>query len=324
MLSAFWDGVGGKLAERWMARLLTPALLVWGIGGLAWCWADRPVRGRDRGVVTSLGSALPCRALAFGRVSGAEQIAWLVTALLAVAGSAVVVERLTAPFLRLMEGYWPGGRPRGLWSLLIVLARWHPRRLRAQWADLRKGIRSPTPQDRTDEGVLAERLHARPPEDFTMPTALGNILRASELRSERRYGLDPSVVWPRLWLLLPDTARTEIAGSRGQLDAAGGGMLWVLFVAVWSVFVWWIALAAVLLAIALYRSAVLPAARVYADLVEAAFDLHRPALSRALRLRQPAQPADEPTAGRQLTTYLWEGYAPATMSFDETKSELSG
>jgi hypothetical protein len=161
-----------------------------------------------------------------------------------------------------------------------------------------------------------------PPEEYLMPTALGNILRSGELRPERRYGLDPVVAWPRLWLLLPDTTRTEIAGSRGQLDAAGRGVLWVLFTAVWSVFVWWIAPVAVLVAIILYRSAVLPSAQVYADLVEAAFDLHRPALYQALRLQPPTRPADEPNAGRQLTTYLWEGYAPETMKFAEAATEV--
>jgi hypothetical protein len=317
MLSAFWSGVGGKLAEQWGARLLTPALLFWATGGLAWSWAQRPASARGQSITTSLSDALRQRALEFDRLSGAEQIAWLIAALLAVAGSAVVVERLTAPFLRLLEGYWPGGRPRWLWRLLTKIALWRRRKLREQWGRLRR-LPSPMPQGRTAEGVLAARLHGLPPAEFAMPTALGNILRASELRSARRYGLDPVVTWPRLWLLLPDLTRAEIAGSRGRLDAAGRGVLWLVLTAVWAVFAWWIAVAAVLLAIALYRSAALPAARVYADLVEAAFDLHRPALYQALRLRPPAEPAGEPASGRQLTTYLWEGYAPATVTFDET------
>jgi hypothetical protein len=94
-------------------------------------------------------------------------------------------------------------------------------------------------------------------------------------------------------------------------------MLWVLATVVWSVFVWWIPLAAVPLAVAWYRGAVLPAARVYADLIEAAFDLHRPALYRALRLQLPARPADEPAAGQQLTAYLWEGHAPEALRFHD-------
>ena len=316
MLSAFWDGLGGKLAERWVTRLLTAALLFWGTGGLAWIWSVRPTAARRQGVVPGLGRALRDRAQEIGRLSGPEQIAVLAVALLAVAGSAVAVERLTAPFLRLTEGYWPAGRPRWLWNALTRVTRWHRRRLRARWGRLR-GLDDPSPLNRADQGVLAGRLHAMPPEEFTMPTALGNILRSAELRTERRYGLDPVMVWPRLWLVLPGTTRTEIAESRGQLDAAGRGLLWVLLTVVWSAFVWWIAPVALLAAILLYRSAVLPTARVYADLVEAAFDLHRPALYRALRWPLPTRPADEPDAGRQLTTYLWEGYAVETTTFVE-------
>lgn len=259
-----------------MARLVTPALLFWGIGWLAWCWSERPPSARGNGVLTDLGDALQYRGETLGRLSGPERIAWIVAVLLAIAGSAVVAERLTAPFLGWIGGYWPGGRPQWLWRLLVRLARWRRQRLRTQWGRLRR-LRTSSPQDTTREATLAGRLHGMPPDEAVMPTAL----------------------------------------TRGQLDAAGRGVLWALAAAVWSVFVWWIALVAVALAVALYRGAVLSAARVYADLVEAAFDLHRPALYDALRLQRPAKPADEPAAGQQVTDYLWEGYLPKTMGFDD-------
>lgn len=63
-------------------------------------------------------------------------------------------------------------------------------------------------------------------------------------------------------------------------------------------------------------------ARQHPAVGRAAFNLHRPALCQALRLQPPTRPADEPGAGRQLTTYLWEGYAPETMKFAEATSEL--
>jgi len=47
-------------------------------------------------------------------------------------------------------------------------------------------------------------MHTPAESDRHMPTKLGNILRAAELRSKDKYGLDAVICWPRLWLLLPD------------------------------------------------------------------------------------------------------------------------
>ena len=227
VLSAFWNGVSGKLAERWMARLVTPALLFWGIGWLAWCWSERPPSARGNGVLTDLGDALQYRAETFGRLSGPERIAWIVAVLLAIAGSAVVAERLTAPFLGWIEGYWPGGLPRWLWRLLVRLSHGGAASACGRNGAACAGSRVSSPQDTTRQATLAGRLHGMPPDEAVMPTALGNILRASELRSARRYGLDPVIAWPRgCGSLAADATRQEIAGSRGQLDAAGRGVLW--------------------------------------------------------------------------------------------------
>lgn len=314
MLSAFWSGIGGKLADQWVARLLTPAMLFWAVGALAWCWSERPAGARGEGVVADFGEALQARANAVADLSGAEQIAWLIATLAAVAGSAIIAERLTAPFLRIVEGYWPGGRPRWLWNALVRRAQGRRRTLRERWGALRR-LDGKTAHQLTAEGLLAVRLHALPPEEQMMPTALGNLLRAVEVRPGRRYGLDAVITWPRLWLLLPDTTREELAASRGRLDTAGRGVLWALATIVWGALVWWIAPVAVAVAVAVYRGGVLPAASVHGDLVEAAYDVHRSALYEALRLPLPDGPAGEPAAGHALTAYLWEGYAPEDLRF---------
>jgi hypothetical protein len=314
VLSAFWNGMAGKLAEHWAARLLTPALLFWATGALAWCWSRRPDSARGDGLLTDFSAAVEHRAEALGRLSTPAQITWLVLALLLVAGSAMAAERLTAPFLRLLEGYWPAGRPRWLWQSLVNLARRRRRQLRDEWGELRR-LESRGPSEQMREGVLARRLHSLPPEELAMPTALGNILRAGELRPARRYGLDAVVVWPRLWLLLPDTTSQEISGARAGLDGAGRSIMWLVAAVAWSAFVWWLGPLVLAGAVLLYRSAVLPAALVYSDLVEAAFDLHRPALYEALRLPLPERAQDEAAAGRALTQYLWEGHAPDDLKF---------
>jgi hypothetical protein len=56
-------------------------------------------------------------------------------------------------------------------------------------------------------------------------------------------------------------------------------------------------------------------AEVFADLVEAAFDLHRLELYRQLRWPLPANPADEREAGTQLTEYLVRGLSKPSPTF---------
>lgn len=93
MLGAFWQAVGGKLADRW-AAVSVPALVFW-LGGLA-AWAYH--RG---GVHT-----LTTQNRWLDRQTTATQVTVILTVLLAVAVSAVLVSRLATPTLRLLEGYW--------------------------------------------------------------------------------------------------------------------------------------------------------------------------------------------------------------------------
>ena len=50
------------------------------------------------------------------------------------------------------------------------------------------------------------RLGDRPD---VLPTRLGNILRAAERYPAERYGIDPIILWPRLYPLLPEQFRND-------------------------------------------------------------------------------------------------------------------
>jgi hypothetical protein len=277
-------------------------------------WAWRPADARGHGLAEDFGLAVRHQVANWSGIPTASAVGLLVAGLLLLAASAVVAERLTAPFLRCAEGYWPGGRPRWLWRLLVRLAGWQRRRRRRQWSDIRHSTGAGG-QDRTREGVLAMALHRTPPEDLLMPTAFGNVLRAGELRPTRRYGLEAVVVWPRLWLVLPETARQEITGARARVDTAARAIMWAAAAVVWATLLWWVAPVAVVLAFALYRASLLPAAETYADLVEAAFDVHRFTLYESLRLPVPEKAGDEPGSGRTVTTFLWEGHLAESVVF---------
>ncbi|MER5431885.1 hypothetical protein [Streptomyces sp. NPDC002588] len=149
----------------------------------------------------------------------------------------------------------------------------------------------------------------------TLPTRLGNVLRAAEEHGER-YGLDARRVWPRLYTVLPDPFLVSFAQAAtamqtgvmvsflGAVFAVVGGALAVAVLpgAGAAYCVWGGALVSVLG----YRWAV-RAARPYAQLVRAAFDVHRFLLIEAMRLRLPTSPAEESAQWKQLTKLWYRG-----------------
>jgi hypothetical protein len=152
-----------------------------------------------------------------------------------------------------------------------------------------------------------------PPAEDVLPTSLGNVLRAAEDRAGRRYGLVTRVVWPRLFALLPEGLRRTLDDQRDQLDlTARFCVVFLAIGAVYSVLLvshgWWLlaALGAVLLAWVSYRAAV-SAAMAYGQAIEAAFDLHRFDLLKALHLPLPPNREVERKANEELSQFLLQG-----------------
>jgi hypothetical protein len=147
-----------------------------------------------------------------------------------------------------------------------------------------------------------------------MPTRLGNILRAAERRPYERYGLDAIVCWPRLWLLLPETAKKELQEARTQLINGVRIFAWSLLFLIWTIWSWWAIPAAIGSALFAYCW-ILDTAIVYGDLIEAAFDLYRPLLYQSLRFPLPNNAAEEKAMGEQVTQYLWRGSLSEPIAF---------
>ncbi len=159
-----------------------------------------------------------------------------------------------------------------------------------------------------------------PPEKHNvMPTRLGNILRASEFYSLKRYGLDAVVAWPRLQSLLPPEFAADLRKAKANFDlflvlttqAALFALVWQIvlgrFTHRWDLFLltslgWLVALFA-------YRGA-LQAARVYGELIKAAFDLHRWELLKALHLKLPDKYDDERELWQEVNGLLYRTYRP--------------
>lgn len=296
MLGSFWDSVAGKLADRW-AGIAAPALVFWAGGVLTRAFAGGGWSG-----LAHINEWLNGRTVL-------AQIAAVLAALVVVAASAVVVQRLTTPALRLLEGYWPG------W-----LAWWTERRLRhvlrrkseddAGWQRLQRvtELAEPTREQLSALAHLENHRRHRPVLDSELrPTRIGNVLRAAETRPFHRYGLEAVVVWPRLWLVLPDLARQELTGARASLDASVAAAIWGVGFVAFTPLAWWAAPAGIAVAAAAVLWWVPARAEVFADLVEAAYDLYRSDLYQHLRWPLPETPADEQQTGQEVSKYLVRG-----------------
>lgn len=298
MMTKFWDKLSEGLAEGWNSRLFLPGVVFLALGLLA--FIDNFGMPVLTMILTSLdvltGILLALAGLFFIVMSG-----WL-------------VQRLSLPFLRLFEGYWPGPFAR--------LSRFFARRgakTIAQKRDRRQVLSGRFDQLSADERLEYNLLDAELPnfpkiEEHFLPTLLGNILRSAEEYPNLRYGLEMSVVWPRLWLLLPETTRSELGAARDALDTSTRRLEWSLLVAVWGIWAWWVPLLAVLGGFIFYWS-MLSDAGIYAVLLRASYDLHRFDLYRALHWELPANPQNEQAYGEMLTAYLHRGSVPEEYNF---------
>ena len=292
MIASFFDAVGEALSERASERLTGPAFLFW-TGGLALAvvrWGWEPLWKWLSALDLPLQAGL------------------LVAALLLLVGSDALLDRFSFPLLRWMEGYWPGPPLGWLRTLLTRRQAKRQDRLLREWQPLhhKKEQGRLSMSERHRLARLDRQAIAMPPPDDLMPTAFGNVLRAAERRVANKYGLDPVVCWPRLWLLLPDDSRKVLGSTGRHLERAAQGVGWgVLFLAWGWISPWAIPVALVWVAVAWRLS--LQAAGDFAVLVEAAFDVHRWLLYDATGWPRPADSEQEKEAGKLLSEFLYRG-----------------
>lgn len=301
-MSSFGE-IGKGLVSSWLSLVYTPAFSFW-VGGGA--------------IVISSETDLGAAESWLNARSDVELVLLAVGALVVVGVSGEVVQRCDRWVIQALEGYWP----RILKPLQRVLTYVRVKVFRIErdekrWAEL-GAIEVRTAEQDDEYARLESRLRWTPPEPADrMPTAFGDALKAAELRSLQKYEIDSVLIWPRLWLLLPEAARAEVRDSRAALDADAGLFLWGAMFIVWGN--WnWIAVPIGLLVCLFSYTSMIADARTYGDIVESVFDLYRMKIYEALRLPLPVTPADEREKGKQLTKYVLRGSDLDTVCFVNT------
>lgn len=263
--------LGKKLTEQWLTLLALPGALyvaaavgartlgrdhTWDLDHLVdqiTAWAEDP---RIDTVAGQL--------VVFVAVVAASALIGLATQ-----GASAVVERV---WFAADWASWPWFWPR----LVGPVVEWRQKR----WAKRHTAVeqaRSPDHQYRSAQGytfeVAYDRMARTGVEEPQRPTWCGDRLNALAQRLGRDHDLDVAVVWPHLWLVLPDQVRSEITEARQSLGRATALVAWgVLYL---GLVVWWfpaVLVFAALCAVGWWRTRA--ATEVYATLVEAAVRLH--------------------------------------------------
>lgn len=137
----------------------------------------------------------------------------------------------------------------------------------------------------TARKARAERaLRLRAEREPHRPTRIGDALHAVAVRLRARYDLDLDLAWPRLWAVLDETLRADLAGARAAYDSAARLAGWSVLYTALTV-LWW---PAALIGAGVFVTAVARArgaAAVLASLVEAAVDLRLTELADQLGVR---------------------------------------
>ncbi|MGV4986351.1 hypothetical protein ACVB8X_09320 [Streptomyces sp. NRAIS4] len=303
MTTGVLGALGGKLAERWATALALPGLLYVAVAVLAAALGQHPwypaPEAHRRLAATAAGTA--------GHGPGAVLLA--VFMLLACAAGAAVTARGLGGLVErawLIEGD-PDATGPVAWLIRRRRARYRTAAHAAHGAHLAaaRAGRSAGPDERQALIRRAERAYAvrnrislREP---CHPTWIGDRLAAAEARVHEAYDLDLVSAWPRLWLVLPDGARSDLHQARAAFSTAAQLIAWAGGYAVLAV--WWWPAAVVAGAVGVagwWRGRA--TAEVLALLVESVVDVHGAGLARALGFECPQRLTRE--VGEQVTKSL--------------------
>ncbi|GAB2810280.1 hypothetical protein [Streptomyces daliensis] len=305
--------LGKKLAERWLSLLVLPGALYLAALGVA-----RELGHERWYAVGGLPGRLARHAdhLTSPAAPAAATALFLVAFLLASATCGVAAQALGS----VLERCWLAPDWSGWPSVARRPVRALTRRRRARYERRRADLARVTAEarvataagvplaDEDDVAVARQRLRRVSPGRPGRPTWAGDRMRAVEAALRESLGLELGVVWPHLWLYVPESTRVEVTAARGAMVRAAALAGWGLLYGVVGA-LWWPGLLVAAGVVGTGWRRFRAATDEYALLTGAAVRLHAHELARALAIGHAGPLTKE--AGTALTAYLISGQAPA-------------
>lgn len=295
-MNGLFGELGKKIADQWLTTLLLPGLLWVCAAALAWQlrWAHALDTKAAEPLLRPLGSDHPV----------GQSVAVFGGVLIAAAGAGMTAAGLAA----VIRGIRPAAARSALARHLrtIRLERWERARRSAEQLakdleDLLATADSATVAVGPELAAAKARQDAISLEAPEHATWIGDRLRATVIRVHRAYGLDVNRAWPRLWFVIPDSARADIAAAQGSYTKAELLAGWaVLYTAVGLVWGPALVIAAVVLTVSCVQAR--SATETLCQLIEATADLYGPMLAEQLRI--PCESALTPEIGAKIDEIL--------------------
>jgi hypothetical protein len=290
-VTSFFGELGKRLAEKWISLLLLPSLLLAAVAAVAAALGHRAALDAGR-----LAIVAGDRSAWFGGLPATSQVLLLGVLLLACSAAGLAVRASTGLTQRIWLGDWgPVARP--VTTRLV-------RRREVRWAAAHAA--AVAAKEAGDEsGRLDARRNAIALARPSRPTWMGDQLAATDARVHNQYGADLAAWWPRLWLVVDESTRSELRAARSVFDTAAMQAGWAAGYLGLAV-MWWPSalIAAGVWGVAWLRGR--SAIRTYAQLVEAAVDVHKTDLARRLDLLGDDE-RFEVRAGIRVTAVLRKG-----------------
>lgn len=303
-MNTFLGELGKRLAERWLTLLVLPGVLYLAVAFIARALgqAHPTDTARVSARITSW-SKTPAATTTAG------QVLLLATTLAAAAAVGLASASLGAGFERLVLAAdwhtWPAPFQQ------IAASRTESRQKRwdrahREYSRLYRAAApaSATPtaeeQDRRRAALRTRRRIAA--ERPSRPTWSGDRVNAVAARLDRDRHLDLGVLWPHLWLAMPEQSRAEVNEASQSLSRAATLGAWGLLYAALAIWSWPALIIAAALALTA-RNRMRASTDAYAALIEAAAKQHAGNVARNLGM-PPDTDINAPTSGDALMRLL--------------------
>jgi hypothetical protein len=298
-VSKFFETLASKLAERWLTLLALPgAVFVLAI------WAGLSLGQENATDVHRLVMAADATATRISAWSAGAQIVAVVAITVAATGLGYLVRLAANLTCRIWLDDLAGIQAVTRRRAATLQRRWQE--AEKTWKSLQRpydpdGIpaapmgSAQAERSRKALATMARMAHTRP----ARATWMGNRIHSLESLLANHYDIDLTWTWPRLWTILPNSPRSDLAEANAAFTTAAIRATWAV---PWLLLAlaWWPALPiACALAISGWRTA-RTAIDTLATLTEAIIDTHGPALAVALGLITDKRRLDS-DLGRQIT-----------------------